>query len=107
MPTGKKDLTGNVTIKAIKGTVYVTADAGRFSRKQVPVGMHGDFPITSKRPITVQVGTESRATIQAVPPKVLIVEQTDDEFAIEDKVAAGKLRPLRHGKYSILLPPQK
>ena len=102
-----KDLKGNVTIKCIKGDVRVTADAGAFSRKRVPPDHHGDFPITSKRPITVEVGTESRATMQAVPPKVLIVESTDGDFATEDKVAAGKLRPLRHGKYSILLPPQK
>lgn len=101
-----RDLKGSVTVKTHKGSVTVSADANAI-RKQVKEGLHGTFPVSSKRPVTVIVSPGSRATVQSASGQVLLVESTDDGFTTEHKIDKGKLRPLREGRYSVLLPPQK
>lgn len=99
-------LSGSIIIKAIRGKAHVWAQAGEVY-EIVREGAEKQLLISAKKPVTVKVAPESRATLRSASGQVLIVESSDDGFTHEEKIAANKLRPLREGRYSVLLPPQK
>ena len=70
-------------------------------------GGHKQVLISSTKPVTVKVEQDARATVESASGQVLILESRQDGFEKEDRIPAGKLRPMRQGRYTVLLPPQK
>ena len=101
-----RELRGSIIVKNHRGNAYVWAQAGEdyFVLRE---GQEKQVLISQKKPVTVKVSSGGRSTVKSASGQVLILESMEDGFSNEDKIAAGSLRPLREGRYSVLLPPQK